>query len=58
MSGCTHTSAWRKEQKPCMICGAPYDEIEQMLLGKSSRTFSKAQEEQIERMKAEATDDL
>lgn len=27
--GCTHTSAWHKEGKPCSVCGAPrFDEQE------------------------------
>lgn len=57
MSGCTHTSAWHKEHVRCISCGAPYDVLEQMMLGNEHRGFSIEQEKTIARMTLEAIED-
>ncbi len=54
MCRCTHTPAWHKEMKSCVLCGAEHDDTEVERISKeSTRTFSIEQLAIIERMKVE-----
>ena len=51
LNDCTHTSAWWKQMKPCLCCGAIYsDEEAEALTPKHERRFTREQEELIERL--------
>jgi hypothetical protein len=57
---CTHTSAWHKEMRPCMICGAEYSEEEQARISTEAMRplgFSAEQLATIERLEAEALEE-